>query len=47
MKKIAFIAVFASILLTACSSKPNQTKPIDYTSPCACYEVIKITGTKG
>lgn len=40
MKKLFIIAI--ALFLGACAGKKPQ--PIDYTSPCACYEIIKYKG---
>lgn len=45
MTKYIILALIA-LFFSACSSA-NRAKPIDYTSPCACYEIIKITKNKG
>lgn len=42
MRKIVLISMGAFIFV-ACSTK----KQIDYVSPCACYEIEKITEFKG
>ncbi|WP_185908844.1 hypothetical protein [Campylobacter troglodytis] len=45
MTKYILLAL-TTLFLSACSTA-NKAKPIDYTSPCACYEIIKITKNKG
>lgn len=42
MKKI-FLTFLIGFLCVACSTK----RQIDYTSPCACYEIEKTTKFKG
>ncbi|EPB1160447.1 hypothetical protein ACRBLZ_000484 [Campylobacter upsaliensis] len=43
MKQIIFL-ILTTIIISACSSK---SKGIDPISPCACYEIEKITSNKG
>ena len=43
--KIVAIALIGAFL-NACNSA-KAAKPIDYVSPCACYEIIKFTKNKG
>lgn len=42
MRKI-FLTICIASLFLACSTK----RQIDYTSPCACYEIEKITQFRG
>ncbi|WP_156104112.1 hypothetical protein [Campylobacter sp. MIT 97-5078] len=44
MIKIIFLSVImlASIVFVSCAGK-QPDRNIDYTSPCACYEIEKIT----
>ena len=46
MKKMLFV-IAISLFIGACSRNGYNPKPIDYISPCACYELIKITKFKG
>lgn len=41
MKTMLCIA-FMSLFFVACAG--NKAKPIDYVSPCACYDIIKYKG---
>lgn len=43
MKQIVFL-VLTAMMISACSSK---SRGIDLVSPCACYEMEKITSNKG
>lgn len=42
MRKNLVLSIIASLFLLACGAKQPDRK-IDYTSPCACYDVEKIT----
>lgn len=44
MKNLVIITVM-TLFLSACAGK--KVEAIDYTSPCACYEIIKISKDKG
>lgn len=44
MKKICLTILMGAVFM-ACSSKTGRG--IEYVSPCACYEIEKLTSNKG
>lgn len=43
--KTLYLSILFALLLSACSSKSGRG--IELVSPCACYEIEKITSHKG
>lgn len=42
MRKNLVLSIVAGLLFIACGAK-QPDRNIEYTSPCACYDVEKIT----